>query len=79
MCSPGVSWNQSGPRGQILYGSAKTTPVVRAAIKELAGRYDRNPKTVTKWKKRAFVHDAPMGPKAPHSSVLSAEKEALAV
>src|ERR1700690_2564502 len=57
--------------GQILHGSAKTTHVVRAAIqrskasiKELAGRYDLNPKTVTKWKKRAFVHDAPMGPKA---------------
>ena len=48
--------------GQILHGSAKTTHVVRAAIqrskasiKELAGRYDLNPKTVTKWKKRAFV------------------------
>ena len=72
--------------GQILHGSAKTTHVVRAAIqrskasiKELAGRYDLNPKTVTKWKKRAFVHDAPMGPKTPHSTVLSAEEEALAV
>jgi transposase-like protein len=48
--------------GQILHGSAKTTHVVRAAIqrskasiKELAGRYDLNSKTVTKWKKRAFV------------------------
>ena len=72
--------------GQILHGSAKTTHVVRAAIqrskasiKELAGRYDLNPKTVTKWKKRAFVHDVPMGPKAPHSTALSAEEEALAV
>jgi transposase InsO family protein len=72
--------------GQILHGSAKTTYVVRAAIqrskasiKELAGRYDLNPKTVTKWKRRAFVHDAPMGPKTPHSTVLSAEEEALAV
>jgi hypothetical protein len=42
--------------GQILHGSAKTTHVVRAAIqrskasiKELAERYDLNPKTVTKW------------------------------
>ena len=73
--------------GQILHGSAKTTHVVRAAIqrskastiKKRAGRYDLNPKTVTKWKKRAFVHDVPMGPKAPHSTVLSAEEEALAV
>jgi len=72
--------------GQILHGSAKTTHVVRAAIqrskasvKELAGPYDLNPKTATKWKRRAFVHDAPMGPKTPHSTVLSAEEEALAV
>ena len=72
--------------GQILHGSAKTTHAVRAAIqrskasiKELAGRYDLNPKTVTKWRKRPFVHDAAMGPKAPHSTVLSAEEEALAV
>ena len=72
--------------GQILHGSAKTTHAVRAAIqrsqasiKELAGRYDLNPKTVTKWKKRAFVHDAGMGPKAPRSTVLSAEEEALAI
>ena len=55
--------------GQILHGSAKTTHAVRAAIqrskasiKELAGRYDLNPKTVTKWRKRPFVHDAAMGP-----------------
>src|ERR1039457_2163482 len=72
--------------GQILHGSAKTTHVVRAAIqrskasiKELAGRYDLNPKTVKKWKKRDFVDDAPMGPKTPHSTVLSTEEEALAV
>src|SRR5450756_2937055 len=73
-------------QGQILHGSAKTTHVVRAAIqrskasiKELAGRYDLNPKTVTKWKKRDFVDDAPLGPKTPHSTVLSTEEEALAV
>jgi transposase InsO family protein len=72
--------------GQILHGSAKTTHAVRAAIqrskasaKELAQRYDLNPKTVAKWRKRAFVEDAPMGPKAPRSSVLSPEEEAIAV
>jgi hypothetical protein len=32
-----------------------------------------------KWRKRAFLYDAPMGPKVPHSTVLSAEEEALAV
>src|SRR5437016_2157739 len=72
--------------GQILHGSGKTTHAVRAAIQrskasiqELASRYDLNPKTVMKWRKRAFLYDAPMGPKVPRSTVLSAEEEALAV
>ena len=63
--------------GQILHGSAKTTHAVRAAIQrskasiqELASRYDLNPKTVMKWRKRAFLYDAPMGPKVPRSTVL---------
>jgi transposase InsO family protein len=72
--------------GQILHGSATTTHAIRAAIqrskaplKELSERYGLNPKTVAKWKKRAFVHDAPMGPKDPRSTVLSVEEEAIAV
>ena len=72
--------------GQILHGSATTTHAVRAAIqrstaplKELAAQYGLNHKTVAKWRKRAFVHDAPMGPKAPHSTVLTAEEEAMVV
>src|SRR5215468_8726604 len=72
--------------GQILHGSATTTHAVRAAIqrskataKELAGRYGLNPKTVAKWKKRTFIHDAPMRPKEPRSTVLSIEEEAIAV
>ena len=72
--------------GQILHGSATTTHAVRAAIqrskataKELAAHYGLNPKTVAKWKKRDFVHDAAMGPKDPRSSVLTAEEEAVAV
>ena len=61
--------------GQILHGSAATTHAIRAAIqrskaplKELAARHGLNPKTVAKRRKRAFVHDAPMGPKRPHST-----------
>ncbi len=57
--------------GQILHGSATTTHAIRAAIqrskaplKELAARYGLNRKTVAKWRKRSFLHDAPMGPKA---------------
>jgi transposase InsO family protein len=72
--------------GQILHGSATATHAIRAAIqrskataKELSERYGLNPKTVAKWKKRTFVHDAPMGPKDPRSTVLSVEEEAIAV
>ena len=72
--------------GQILHGSATTTHAIRAAIqrskaplKDLAARYGLNHKTVTKWRKRAFVTDAPMGPKAPRSNVLSSEEEAIIV
>src|SRR3974377_870930 len=72
--------------GRVLHGSATTTHAIRAAIqrskataKELAERHGINPKTVAKWKKRTFVHDAPMGPKAPRSTVLTVEEEAIAV
>lgn len=72
--------------GQILHGSATTTHAIRAAIqrskaplKELAARYGLNRKTVAKWRRRSFLHDAAMGPKAPRSTVLSAEEEAAAV
>jgi 2,4-dienoyl-CoA reductase-like NADH-dependent reductase (Old Yellow Enzyme family) len=72
--------------GQILHGSARTTAAVRRAIQHsqaslirLAERYALNPKTVAKWKKRSFVHDAPMGPKAPRSTVLTPRQEAVCV
>ena len=72
--------------GQILHGSATTTHAVRTAIqrskaplKELAAQHGLNQKTVAKWRKRSFVHDAPMGPKSPRSTVLTAEEEAAAV
>lgn len=72
--------------GQILHGSATTTHAIRTAIqrskaplKELAAQYGLNPKTVAKWRKRTGVHDAPMGPKSPHSTMLTAEEEAAVV
>src|SRR5436190_21911185 len=72
--------------GQILHGSATTTHAIRAAIqrskaplKDLAARYGLNQKTVAKWRKRAFVNDAPMGPTAPRSTVLSSEEEEIIV
>jgi len=72
--------------GQVLHGSATTTHAIRAAmqrsaapLKDLAGQYRLNQKTVAKWRKRAFVHDAPMGPKVVRSTVLTAEEEAAIV
>ena len=49
------------------------------SLAKLAKRDDVNPKTVAKWKKRAHVHDAPMGPKPCHSTVLTLAEEALIV
>jgi len=72
--------------GQVLHGCAKTTQAVRRAIQNsqeslmsLSEYYHLNPKTILKWRKRNFVHDAPMGPKNPHSSVLSLEEEGIIV
>jgi hypothetical protein len=72
--------------GQVLHGSATTTHVVRAAIqrskaplKDLAARFGLNRKPVVKWRKRDFVHDAPMGPKSPCSTVLTTHEEATVV
>lgn len=45
----------------------------------MADHYHINVKTVAKWRKRASVEDAPMGPRKPHSTVLSAEQEAMIV
>ena len=72
--------------GQILHGSARTTAAVRRAIqhsqeslKTLAARHGVNPKTVAKWRKRADVQDAAMGPKEVRSTVLTPEQEAVIV
>jgi hypothetical protein len=72
--------------GQLLHGSARTTAARRRAIQhsqesiaKLAERYHLHPKTVAKWKKRTHVHDAPMGPTQPRSTVLTLEQEALIV
>ncbi len=72
--------------GQVLHGSARTTAAVRRAIqhsqeslRSLAKRHGINPKTVAKWKKRTSAADQRTGPKVPHSTVLSAEEEAIVV
>ncbi len=72
--------------GQVLHGCATTTHAVRAAIQrskapiaELAQQHGLNRKTVRKWRGRDTVQDAPMGPKAPRSTVLTPAEEAMAV
>ena len=93
MFSPKEKWceakgyaNTSRTMGQLLHGCARTTAAVRRAIQqsqdsllELSKRYHINPKTVQKWRKRSFAHDAPMGPKAQRSTTLSREQEAIVV
>ena len=72
--------------GQVLHGCARTTAAVRYALqrsqeslKQLAARYGINPKTVAKWKRRAYITDAPMGPKEKRSPVLTRVEEAACV
>jgi hypothetical protein len=69
-----------------LHGRARTTPRVRAeleASKEktstLAERYGLSRTTVAKWRTRTTIHDAPMGPRDPRSTVLTLVKEAMVV
>lgn len=72
--------------GHLLHARARTTPEVhrevqnsQESLKVLASRYGVNPKTIQKWRKRDFVHDAPMGPKVVCSRSLSQVEEAIVV
>ena len=49
------------------------------SLRARARRYGINQKTVAKWKQGASVADLPTGPKAPRSSVLAPEEEAIIV
>ncbi len=55
-----------------LHGCARMTEAVRRTIQnsqesiaKLSQRYNLNPKTIVKWKKRSFTKDVNMGPKQP--------------
>jgi transposase len=63
-----------------------TTAALRRAIQHsqesiarLAKRYHLNAKTLAKWRKRITVEDAPMEPRQPRSTVLTAEQETMIV
>jgi transposase-like protein len=51
----------------------------RESVRALAKRFGVSPTTVQKWRKRSTAVDAPMGPKEPHSTVLTREEEAMVV
>jgi transposase InsO family protein len=87
MNSPAVSleWRDA-LWARFSIASARTTAAIRRAIQHsqeslraLASRYGINQKTVAKWKKRSSPADQRTGPKAPHSTVLSPEEEAIIV
>ncbi len=67
-----------------LFSKASTTKQIRREIQNskeslvcLAKRFNINPKTAAKWRKRDSVEDAPRGPSQPHSTVLTIEEEAV--
>ncbi len=69
-----------------FHGSVRTTPRIRAELqvsKETSGvmakRYGLSRNTVAKWRTRVTTDDAPMGPRAPQSTVLTAIEEAMIV
>ena len=69
-----------------LHGSARTTPRVRAELQAseettsiLAQRFGLSRTTVNKWRSRTTTADAPMGPTAPRSTVLTPAEEAMVV
>ncbi len=72
--------------GQVLHGCATTTHTVRAAtqrskarVADIAAPQGVNRKTVMTWRGRTSMQDAPMGPKAAKSTVLTPQEEAIAV
>jgi hypothetical protein len=78
----GAKTKPSGAKTNAFLWTA--TPRVRRAIQAseeknvvLAKRYRVNRKTIAKWKAHEFTSDEQMGPKNPHSSLLSPEDEAI--
>ncbi len=68
--------------GQVLHANARTTQAIRREIRnckeslvKAAKRFNVNPKTISKWKKREDPQDLPMGPKKIKSTVLSEAQE----
>lgn len=72
--------------GQVLHRKAKTTHAVRREIQlckesvaKAAKKYNVNPKTILKWRKRGTVEDAKMGPKKSGLKALTEGEEQMVV
>ncbi len=68
----------------MFHARAKTTPKVRRKMQKhqkslmtLAKRYGVNLKTIAKWRKIDFVHDAPTGQKFVHAKNLTEIEETV--
>ena len=69
-----------------LHGSARTTPRVRVELQAsrettsiLALRCGLSRTTMARWRSRTTTADAPMGPSAPHGTVLTPQEEVMVV
>ena len=63
----------------VLNPGSSSLQASKESARSLAARYDLNPKTVRKWRRRTTTADAPMGPKARKSTVLTPAEEAIVV
>ena len=72
--------------GQVLHGSARTTPAVRREIQnskesivKLAKRFNISPNTVLKWRSRSSVSDKKSGPREKFNTKLTQVEQALII
>src|SRR3954469_21140299 len=66
-------------RGRQCVARSSIVKHSQASLRVLARRHGINPKTVAKWKKCTSAADRPTEPKAPRSTVLTLEEEAVIV
>lgn len=71
-----ILWGRYYKRAKTTHAIRKELQRLKATIKELSERYNFNPKTVLKWKRRETIEDSPMGPKCART-ILSEQEEAM--
>lgn len=58
---------------------ASGNTAIECSVQAFIRQHGLNRKTAKKWRGRDFVHDVPMEPKVPRSTVLTPAEEAMAV